>query len=196
MPQISTHLAQKHQKWVSTPKPGHVVHFYPADHELVASLVEYIGNGLQKGDTCIVIATPKNLISLNKRLRSQGIDISAAISSNQYITYDAEELLESFMYHGVPNLERFLEVIGNIISLSSGRARPIRAFGEMIAVLLKKGDLEGVVRLETYWNSLVKDHAFSLYCAYPEADFNSSLPYRELMNRICTCHSLATGNLA
>ena len=49
------------------------------------------------------------------------------------------------------------------------RARPISAFGEMVAILWSKGNAEAAIRLEQLWNDLAQIHFFSLRCAYPLA---------------------------
>lgn len=180
-------------KWFSNPQSNHAVHFYPFDKELLVSLVEYFSAGLTQGDTCIAIATPSHLASLNAALRAKNIDLSDAIKKGQYIMLDADDTLASFMESGLPDYKRFLKSIGRMIYLAAGSEKPIRAFGEMVALLWEKGNQTGMIKLEEYWHDLVKNHSFSLYCAYPETLFDSSNGHKEAIDKICSCHALAVG---
>ena len=179
--------------WFTKPDPSHLVHFYPFDKELLDSLAEYFSNGLESGDTCIAIATPSHLASLNATLRSKGIDINAGIDAGQYIMLDANEALASFMHNEKPDYERFITSIGRVIQLAAGRDKPIRAFGEMVAILWEKGNLPGLLQLEEYWHTLVAEQSFSLYCAYPETYFDATPSNQTAMNKICSCHSMTIG---
>lgn len=191
MPKIAAVMDEKETTWFSSPETNHAVHFYPFDGALLSSLVEYFRTGLKRGDTCIAVATPNHLMSLNTALRADGIDVLEAIENGQYVVFDDASTLSKFMTNGLPDYQQFLKSVGRIISLASGRGKPIRAFGEMVAILWEEGNLEGVIKLEEYWHDLVKEHSFSLYCAYPDARFNKSSRHKEAMNRICGCHSQA-----
>lgn len=167
------------------------MHFYPFDKDLLAALVEYFSVGLKVGDTCIAIATPQHMVSLNAALRANGIDVLGAVKRGQYVMYDASETLERFMVRGLPDQQRFLKSIGRMIYLTAGKGKPVRAFGEMVTLLWKDNNLDGLLQLEEYWHNLVQDHPFSLYCAYPEKVFDKSAPHRAAINKICACHSRA-----
>lgn len=177
--------------WFANPEPDHAVHFYPLDDDLLKSLTDYFSVGLKKGETCIAIATPTHLASLNALLRTNGINVSEAITSGQYIMLDAAETLAEFMDNGNPDYQKFLSSVGRIIHLAAGKDKPIRAFGEMVSLLREQGNQVGLIRLEEYWHDLVKEHSFSLYCGYPESLFDDSLSHQEAINDICNCHSLA-----
>lgn len=181
---------------VSKPPGKHSVHFYPLQDQLLGSLSEYIKTGLKADYTCIVIATPSTFISLNKSLRDTGADITAAMKSGQYVAYDVEELFKNFMKKGRPDLQSFLETVGSVISLAAGRGKPIRAFGEMVALPLDQENPEGVLDLEEYWKDLTAAQDFTLYCAYPQGSFDDNPTYKQLLTRICTCHAAGRKRLA
>jgi hypothetical protein len=170
---------------------SHLVHFYPFDDILLASLTEYFSRGLASGETCIAIATPSHLASLNAKLRTQGVDLSLAIESGQYIMLDADNTLSDIVVNELPEHERFLDCIGRTLSLAAGRGKPVRAFGEMVAILWEKNNLNGLIKLEKYWHNLVNEQSFSLYCAYPKILFDNSNSNKKAIDKICNCHSLA-----
>src|SRR5262249_53995994 len=62
---------------------------------------------------------------------------------------------------------RFAEVVGGLVARATAGGRPLRAFGEMVALLAAEGNHAAAIRLETLWNELQHQYEFSLYCAYP-----------------------------
>jgi hypothetical protein len=172
MPHRTIHSKQP-TTWFSDPKPDHRVQFYQADNELGISLTEYISNGLNRAETCIVIARPSTLINLNKRLRAAGVNLPDVLVSGQYQVYDAEETLATFMRGGLPDHRAFMATVGKVMAMSIARGRPVRAFGEMVTVLLDRHNTHGLIRLEKYWQELIAKQDFSLYCAYSHHSFGS-----------------------
>lgn len=167
--------------------------FYTSEAALISPLSEYIGSGLLGGDTCIIIATSKHVEELDRRLIAAGIDVASARTSKQYITLDAAQTLARFMVNGSPDWERFAEVIGGLADETTRRGMPIRAYGEMVALLWKLGNKEAVIKLENFWNKLAKDYRFSLYCAYPELHFIMNQPD---LHEIQACHNLDLHTMA
>jgi PAS domain S-box-containing protein len=72
---------------------------------------------------------------------------------------------------GVPDRRRFLEVVGSAVRTLTSDGRRLRVFGEMVALLWADGHAEAALRLEGYWNELLRSTAFSLFCAYPLSAF-------------------------
>jgi hypothetical protein len=179
--------------WFTAPQVDHVVHFYPIANDLIEALARYISAGLILDETCIVIAKPDTFIPLHKKLRAQGIGVDEAISKGQYITYDACELLANFMNKGQPRLDVFLDKIGKVVTYAAGRNKPVRAFGEMVAILLEQRNFTGTLNLEKYWNELALLRDFSLYCAYPQLAFEGNHQMQELFRSICCCHERTVG---
>ena len=63
----------------------------------------------------------------------------------------------------------------------------VRAFGEMVAILWKRGHAGATVRLEHLWHEFCQTKAFCLFCAYPRAYFMQSA--EESIAEICLAHS-------
>jgi hypothetical protein len=189
---VLSQSSNKKLNWFTNPQPNHLVHIYPYDSALSASLVEYIRAGLEADDTCAVMATEKRIQKLNAELESQGIDVAAAIQSGQYIIYDAEDALASVMQNGKLDHKELHKVVEGLVKLTSGRGKPVRTFGEMVALLWKQSNLDAVIEVEKYWNDITQKHNFSVYCAYPDLYFDGSAEHKEIINKIYHCHSLAT----
>lgn len=174
MPYIKEANNLDQKTWFDQPQHGHMVQFYNDNHTLHTSLLQYFTVGLKNNETCIAIATPEVRAKLDQGLSGNGIDISKVRSEKLYITLDAKETLKKFMINDEPNWELFLSTVGLVIKEASSSGHPLRAFGEMVAILWKERNANGVMKLEEYWNDLGKIYSFPLYCAYPLMTFDAN----------------------
>ncbi|MFL5588422.1 MAG: PAS domain S-box protein [Ktedonobacteraceae bacterium] len=172
-----------HSHWSEMSTSEHFVQFYESEVFLLDSLSGFIDTGLSAGDACIVIATKAHRERLEERLKAKGLDLIVAQTRDEYIALDAVETLSKFMVDGLPEPQRFLEIIGSIIrQAGEGRLR-VRAFGEMVALLWEEGNQAGAIHLEELWNDLARTHSFSLFCAYPMHGFGKAAhgaPFTEI----------------
>ncbi|MGH7421000.1 MAG: MEDS domain-containing protein, partial [Candidatus Rokuibacteriota bacterium] len=132
----------------------HLVHFYEADDSLLESLVGFIGGGLAAGEAGIVIATREHREALEPGLRAAGLDLEGPLASGAYVALDAAETLSRIVVDGVPDRERFSELIGGVLARASRDGRGLRVFGEMVGLLLSRGQAAAAIRLEDLWNEL------------------------------------------
>jgi signal transduction histidine kinase len=63
----------------------------------------------------------------------------------------------------------------------------VRAFGEMVALLVAAGNPRAALALEALWNELQQTHAFTLVCAYPLASLDGAA-HTELLGAVCAAH--------
>ncbi len=174
--------------WLLKPEPDHVVQFYKSESELLEALSEYIGAGLISGDSGMVIATRAHLEGLDERLIENGVDISSAYKTGQYTALDAAETLSKFMVNELPDRDKFFRFIGTRVEKLTERSKPIRAYGEMVALLWKTGNKDAVIMLENLWNELAERYSFSLFCGYPKLHFIMDGDARV---EITECHSVS-----
>lgn len=186
-------MAEKKLSWFSKPQPGHLVQFYQSENNLISPLTEFISSGLLSGDTCIVIATPSHLRSLIERLKTNGVNMAAVQESGRFRALDAAETLSEFMVNGLPDRDRFFDTIGTVVEKLAEKGQPIRAYGEMVALLWKIGNKDAVIQLENLWNELAEIHDFSLFCAYPELHFILDAAVHD---EIIQCHNVNLLGLA
>ncbi len=95
---------------------------------------------------------------------------------------DAAKLLAKFMVNGLPDKDLFIENVGSLIEKADRARTPIRAYGEMVALLWKQGNKDGVIQLESLWNELAETYSFSLFCAYPKLHFIMDTDVRHEIN--------------
>ena len=152
----------------------HLVQFYEEDSFLHDTVARFVGAGLGAGDNIIVIARSANLAAFEARLTADAIELDGTLRSRQLTLLDAEETLERFMDGDMPDVGRFLDVIGGAL-FDSARARPkrfLRAYGEMVDVLWRRGNRRAAIALEGLWNELAQVHELTLLCAYDLAHFD------------------------
>jgi signal transduction histidine kinase len=168
----------------------HSVQFYENDHFLAAAIADYLAMGLRAGQVVVAITTTTHRESFMYRLRAKSIDPDAALRSGRIIWLDARETLASFMSHATPKPELFEKEVGSVIESCVRSAGPagVRAYGEMVDLLWKEGNVDGAVRLEELWNALQHRHAFSLLCAYAMGNFYKS-SHSEAFQRVCQAHT-------
>jgi PAS domain S-box-containing protein len=170
-----------------TAQPEHFVQFYESDAFLADSVAAYIGGAIAAGHSAAIIATPEHRGAIIDVLTARGTDTSGAIARGQFVALDAAETLRKFMRDGSPDKGLFRETIGALIAKLTAGGRPLRAFGEMVALLAADGNRDAAIQLEDLWNELGREHTFGLLCAYRIDQFggaNDSEPFE----RICGQH--------
>jgi hypothetical protein len=166
----------------------HFVQWYDQEKTLTQFVGSFFTQGLKEGNGAIIIATPEHRSAVDDYIRQRDLDISSLIGNGRYVSLDARETLEKFMVRGVPNRQKFFEVIGPVVSGSVNRWDGLWAFGEMVALLWDDGNTSGAVELEMLWNNLAKIYPFTLFCAYPKRTFASTDEERAFQH-VCSAHS-------
>lgn len=165
----------------------HFVQFYEQEELLLKNIKSFIGAAVRHGDSAIVICTPVHKTALESLFVQENIDIHTA----SFIWLDAEETLAQFMVDGWPNRELFRKTIGGVLAKASKKNRPVRAFGEMVALLVAQGNKAGAIHLEKFWNEIAYDHSLTLFCAYPMHCFDCRDSFEEISKEIRHQHSSA-----
>ena len=144
----------------------HVVQFYGRDQELAERVTGYLLGALDGGGAAVVIATPEHRREFETRLGQAGVDLAAARDDGSYLALDAAQTLSELMAANQLDSAAFERVIGTVIAAPCAAGRPVRAFGEMVALLWDDGLVSAAVRLEAMWEELGGKHPFSLFCGY------------------------------
>lgn len=165
----------------------HCVQFYKDDGFLIRSVAKHLASSLSRGGAAIAVASEVHLNRIGKALAL--LELSPEDLGGRYIAVNANEALSEFMRDGMPDAARFSAFLGELLQrakCNSGADQiPIAAFGEMVAVLWAEGKREAAVQLGELWNDLLRQHPFSLLCAYPLSHF-SCTEDSELFSRICS----------
>jgi hypothetical protein len=165
----------------------HLVQIYEDDSVFLETLEGFVAEGLLAGEGVVVIATAAHLSALNRGLVQRDPRLARAIQEEQYLSLDAEAMLQLFMVNGWPDDELFHNFVNGILQRATAGGRPVRAFGEMVALLWAQGNCGATVRLEHLWNRLCKQQDFMLFCAYPKTGFTRDS--HDSIQEICAAHS-------
>ncbi len=189
----------------------HAVQFYGHDEELAEQVVGYLLEALGNGGVAVVIATPEHRREFEARLRKAlggDADLAAARDSGAYLALDARETVRSLMPAG--RLEpapagrldsapagrldsaAFDRVIGGLIRQAGTDGRPVRAYGEMVALLWDDGLVNAAIQLEAMWNELGRAHSFSLFCGYPAGSVTRD-GHLDAFAAVCRLHQEVVG---
>jgi PAS domain S-box-containing protein len=175
--------------WSDISPSEHVVQFYETDSFLLDSVSDFIGAGLGSGAACIVLATSAHQQELTQRLQANGLNLASLQARGKYFSLDAAEILAQLLREGSPDPQQFVKVISGLIEHTVPGEKPIRIFGEMVALLWQQGKHTAALHLETLWNELrSRVHPFSLLCAYPLSLF-AEQAHEQAFTYVCQQHS-------
>jgi hypothetical protein len=149
---------------------GHVVQLYEQADELslAASVSRYLWEGLKRGESALVVATPEHRELFCGQLEKLGADPQSAVNGGQLAFLDAWETLSRCMARAQPDWGLFECVVGAAIRRLCPKkpGAGMRAYGEMVGLLWKARQFAAANRLEQLWNRMLGQSSFSLYCAY------------------------------
>jgi hypothetical protein len=165
----------------------HVVDVYEDDDHLVEDVTRHLLAGLRNGERAVAVATAGHLDAFADGLRAGGVDPVAARDEGRYVALDAAETLGRCLRNGVPDADRFQAAITPAMAGDRVPSCPVRAYGEMVALLWADGYTAGALAIEAMWNELSTRLRFSLCCGYPlEALASADLDH---VGHVCAQHS-------
>lgn len=170
------------------PRREHLVQFYGDERALIQNVSRYLQEGVDRGEWMIVVATPDHVRAFSERLRQAGIPVDDLTREGKLTVLDAEKTLSRFLAEGQPDWTLFNEVVGSFLrdTLARAAGAGVRAYGEMVNLLWKDGKLGAATRLEGFWNRLLEQNRFSLFCAYTVDLLGSDTPSAALQEMIST----------
>lgn len=170
----------------------HVVQFYGHDDELAEGVGRYLATAIESGGVAIAIATPAHRRAFADWLARSGIDVAAARAGGTFVLLDADEAKDSLLINGRAAAHRFDKLIGDLIREATAGGRPVRAYGEIVALMWADGHVTAALDLEGLWNELATEADFSLYCAYPVALMEDE-GHIHAVHAVCRQHSAIVG---
>ena len=174
------------------PDGGHVVQFYGHEEDLADRVVGYLLGVLQGDGVAVVIATAAHRRTFEGRLTQAGVDLAAAGRAGTYRALDAGDTVRALMTGGQLDRRAFDRVIGGLITDAGHGNRPVRAYGEMVALLWDAGLVNDAVQLEEMWGSMGLSHSFSLFCSYPARSVTGD-GHLEAFAEVCRLHGSVVG---
>jgi DNA-binding NarL/FixJ family response regulator len=170
----------------------HEVQFYSDDAVFLDRCTRFIAAALGAGDVVAVVATESHRDSLFHQVKVEGLDVDGEIKHGRYISLDVAQTLSTFMVNGMPDWERFFEVVGGLVSAGAKAGKKehsrVAICGECGPFLWAEGKVDAAMRLEHFLNQLATIYQFDLLCAYPLNSFHGEEHEREFQS-ICAAHS-------
>jgi anti-sigma regulatory factor (Ser/Thr protein kinase) len=160
----------------------HVAHFYEHESELAETVGRYLSEAARIGAVAIVIATEAHRRAFAAELEAAGS------RDGTLIWLDAAETLASFRPEGAIDGDAFREAVGSVVRHAAETGRPVRAYGEMVALLWTAGDVLAAIELEELWNELRSEIEFSLLCAYHSESVQGD-EHADALQQVCHLHS-------
>jgi len=169
----------------------HVVQFYGRDDELADRVTDYLLGTLDGGGVAVVIATPEHRREFETRLGQAGVDLAGARDDGSYLALDAGQTLRELMVADTLDSAAFDRVIGDVIRRAGAGGRPVRTFGEMVALLWDDGLVNEALELEALWEELGSRHPFSLLCGYRADSMTRDI---DAYAEVCRLHGEIAGS--
>lgn len=173
----------------SAKTPDHVVQFYVDEPDLVRGVDGYLSPAMREGAAAVIVATAPHRRAFEERLTASGIDVAGARAAGRLVALDAAETLAGIARpDGSMDRDAMFDLLGGVVRRAAENGRPVRVYGEMVALLWEAGRVPAAIELERLWNELARDAPFSLYCSYPAASVAGD-EHRDSLQRICELHS-------
>lgn len=166
----------------------HLVQFCDTEDELVNAVVPYLAAGLDADEAVLVIATEPHRLAFEQMLSASGNSLERAIAAGTYVSVDAVELLSRLLDAESDTISaaRFDAGIGTLVRRQLATGRPLRAYGELVALLWGRGDGATAVALEELWSRLHREDQFTLFCGYSGTDAPT---YPAALRQVCRSHA-------
>jgi PAS domain S-box-containing protein len=151
----------------------HVVKFYDSDALLCDAAADFVCAGLKSGEPTLLILTPGHDRELRERIATRGYDVDRGLRNGMLVITDAHETLGRVLVNGAPDRRLFFDVIGGALEklAQHGRHKRVRAFGELVDMMWRRGQATAALSLEELWSELHEHHSFALFCAYLLGNF-------------------------
>ena len=166
----------------------HVVQFYDQQEDLAGAVGDYLGVAVTNREIAIVIATKEHRDLFEAEMARAGVDTARARRDGSVIWLDAAETLGRFVHDGEVDPGGFRAVVGSLVREAAQTGRPIKAYGEMVALLWEAGHVLAAIELEKLWNSLAAELSFSLFCAY-NIHSAAGEEHAEALHEVCRLHT-------
>jgi DNA-binding NarL/FixJ family response regulator len=170
----------------------HEAGFYSDETYFIADFKTFIAAALKARNSVIVIATDSHRDSLLKNLRAYDSDVHTAIEQGRYIPLDPAETLSTFMVNGLPNAERFSNIVTGLIASAAKRTNEeqarVAACGECAPLLWAQGNAEAAIQLEHLWDEIARSYDVDILCGYSPDSFHNSMG-SDVLQQISAKHS-------
>jgi hypothetical protein len=176
---------------LANPGPdGHIVQLYQDGDFYGEAISHFAAEGLVRGESVILVATPENWRNISPRLESKGVHLPELFERGQLTLLDASETLPKFMKGGMPDGTIFKSLARETIRKArrGGKFPAVRWWGEMVNVLYVDGNGKASNKLEEFFDEVAHEETVSIFCSFL-MDKYDPLIYDEAFCNVCRTHS-------
>jgi hypothetical protein len=166
---------------------GHAVSWYELDSDGIEAVARFVAHGWAQSESALVIAGAAHAEQIDDALAELGASPEAMRAQGRYVALGVEEVLHRFFHDDVLDAEQFRAVVASLLAEASSAGSHVRVYSELIALLSQQDHLSAALELELQWRSLLREHDFSLLCAYPARDVDDSRFVD--VRRVCDLHT-------
>jgi MEDS: MEthanogen/methylotroph, DcmR Sensory domain len=156
----------------------HCVHFFEASRLPAAEISNFLYEGLNQGESAVLIASPKHAAQIESEIEKHGLDIRGLTGAGLWSVTEVGELIQAIEsgMTAATVVESFIELVVRPAQRQSEKQR-VRIYGEFVdAILSQLRDAEMALEVERYGNQLISEGATKIYCGYstnafPDASF-------------------------
>jgi len=112
---------------------------------------------LDQGDAVMCIATGTQRRLLERQLTIHGVDVLAALVTDQFVALNARETLSKILFEGVLDVIRFTEAIGALVDRTTVRYPRVVMFGELVRLERARGEHAVAIKLDSLWRRLAPE---------------------------------------
>lgn len=169
----------------------HLVQIY-RDHGFLADAVAaWLAPALEAGGGAILVCTPPSRARVLAVLDAAGARATAAHAEGRIAILDAADLWARICPAGtldVPAFKALAAAHAARVRAACPAGGPIRAWGELVDLLWKRGEPAQAERLESAWNEVIDAEGIRLLCSY-EMDNLAPRTHGGDLRRVCASHS-------
>jgi hypothetical protein len=168
----------------------HAAFFYLKEECLVRGLCNIAFTVLERGGAAVIMATGAHRHAVTRRLAGYGVDLPWLREQRRYAEIDVNEVLSVCMDGPTLNLHKVGLLLGAEIAAArqepNSETAPLLVFGEIVALLWARRDLENLRALEQLGDKL--GTGVSTICGYPIEEFTEP-GTEDVYLEICSMHS-------
>jgi hypothetical protein len=166
----------------------HLVSFYRQPYFPLATVCDYLAEGLSAGEAAFAAVTSEHAESIAVELKARGLPISDLMTDGRFACADASSTILYLLDPKITKREKDALMV-QWVEESLGRApsKRCRFLGEMVSLMVAEGNTDGAVDLEGSWNYLLANYPIMVYCTYEQTPFEKSPALHKFCD-ICNCH--------
>jgi|GEM_PF-421570 len=134
-----------------------------------ARIAQFVGDGMRAREAVVVVVGGGRARALREALEGEGLDVAAALRAEQVVWLDPEETLPNLLREGAVDGERFEAIVPPLFAGLRARWGAVRAYGEMVDLLSRRGEFAGALALERLWNGYLRREPTPVLCSYDAA---------------------------